>query len=197
VCFLRLLCFVRLLQYRYLPVFPLSHWRVPLPQIDWPTTQQYPSSRVCFHRNSALVVGCVFTESLLCFPSHGSNGPPPRQNSTSTYMYHPSLISFSHHSTMTSRSGDENGFGPELWQQQSPDFVANFPLKGKSDFTSMREVRSYAPKQSVLWPRCSHGELCVMQVYEGWNNSGRRFWHCPYAWVSNVDKFVHHVSLVR
>jgi hypothetical protein len=98
---------------------------------------------------------------------------------------------------MTSRSGDENDFGPELWQQQSPDFVANFPLKGKSDFTSMREVRSYAPKQSVLWPRCSHGELCVMQVYEGWNNSGRRFWHCPYAWVSNVDKFVHHVSLVR
>jgi hypothetical protein len=90
-------------------------------------------------------------------------------------MYHHSLIAFSDHSTMTSWNGDENSFGPELWWQQSPDFVANFPLKEKCDFTSMREVRSYAPKQSVLWPRCSHGELCVMQVYEGWNNFGRRF----------------------
>jgi hypothetical protein len=110
VCVLHILCFVRVLQYRKLDVFPLSHWCVPLPQIDWPTMQQYPSSRVCFHRNSALVVGCVFTESLLCFPSHGSNGLPPRKNSSSTYMYHHSLIAFSHHSTMTSWSGDENSF---------------------------------------------------------------------------------------
>jgi hypothetical protein len=27
-----------------------------------------------------------------------------------------------------------------------------------------------------------------MQVYEGWNNSGRRFWHYQYAWVSNVQE---------
>jgi hypothetical protein len=54
---------------------------------------------------------------------------------------------------------------PELWHQQSEDFEANFPLKGKSDFRSMRDVRSYAPKQAVLWSRCSHVEFCVMQVY--------------------------------
>jgi hypothetical protein len=98
---------------------------------------------------------------------------------------------------MASWSGDEHGFGPELWHRQSEDFVANFPLKGKTDFRSVREVRSYAPKQTVLWPGCSHGEFCVMQVYQGWNNFGRRFWHCPYAWVSNVHKFHHHhLSLV-
>jgi hypothetical protein len=51
-----------------------------------------------------------------------------------------------------------------------------FPLKGKSDFRSIRDVRSYALKQTALWPSCSHGEFCVMQVYQGWNNSGRRFW---------------------
>jgi hypothetical protein len=43
----------------------------------------------------------------------------------------------------------------------------------------MRDVRSYAPKQTVLWPRCSHDEFCVMQVYQGRNNSGRHFWQCP------------------
>jgi hypothetical protein len=96
---------------------------------------------------------------------------------------------------MASWSGDEHGFGPELWHQQLEEFVANFPLKGKSDFRSMRDVRSYAPKQMVLWPSV-HMVFYVMQVYQGWNNSGRRFWYCPYAWVSNVYKFHHHLSLV-
>jgi hypothetical protein len=50
-------------------------------------------------------------------------------------------------------------FIPELWSEQDLEFKDNFPLKGKSDFTSMREVRSYAPKQSVLWTRCSHSEF--------------------------------------
>jgi hypothetical protein len=61
-------------------------------------------------------------------------------------MYHHSLYCLLLTAlTMTSWSGDEHGFGPELWHQQSPDFEANFPLKGKSDFTSMHQVRSYAP----------------------------------------------------
>jgi hypothetical protein len=89
---------------------------------------------------------------------------------------------------MTSWSGDEHGFGPQLWHQQSPDFEADFPLKGKSDFSSMHEIRSYAPKQTVLWPGCSYGEFCVMQVHEGWNNSDCRLWHYPYTWVSNVHE---------
>jgi hypothetical protein len=51
------------------------------------------------------------------------------------------------------------------------------------DFRSMRKVRSYVPNKPVLWPTCSHGERCMMQVYEGWGNYGRRFWHCPLARV--------------
>jgi hypothetical protein len=47
---------------------------------------------------------------------------------------------------MTSWSGDERGFCPELWSEQDSNFKENFPLEGKSDFTSMREVRNYAPK---------------------------------------------------
>jgi hypothetical protein len=50
---------------------------------------------------------------------------------------------------MASWSGNEHDFGPELWHQQSEDFLANFLLKGKTDFISMCAVRSYAPKQTV------------------------------------------------
>jgi hypothetical protein len=99
-----------------------------------------------------------------------------------------SISIFSQHSSMTSWSWHEHGFGPEMWHQQSPDFEANFQLKGKSDFSSMCEVRSYAPKQTVMWTRCSHGEFCVMEVYEEWNNSVRHFWHYPYTWVSNIHE---------
>jgi hypothetical protein len=30
----------------------------------------------------------------------------------------------------------------------------------------MCDVRKYAPNQTVNWPRCAHGEFCVMQVYQ-------------------------------
>jgi hypothetical protein len=26
----------------------------------------------------------------------------------------------------------------------------------------------------------------VMQVYQGWDNYGRRFWHCSRAWVGKT-----------
>jgi hypothetical protein len=51
-------------------------------------------------------------------------------------------------------------------------------FQDKIDFKSMRDVRKYAPNQTVNWPRCAHGKFCVMQVYQGWDNSDRRFWHC-------------------
>jgi hypothetical protein len=87
---------------------------------------------------------------------------------------------------MTSWSGDDHGFGLELRSEQDPEFKDNFPVQGKRYFKSMCEVRSYAPMQTVQWPRCSHNEFCVMQIYQGWNNSGHRFWLCPQAWVRNV-----------
>ena len=109
---------------------------------------------------------------------------------------------FSHASSqqpaMSSWSGDDETVGPTVWTEQDPDFKGNFPVLDKRDFRSMRDVRSYAPNQPVNWPRCAHGEFCVMQVYQGWNHSGRRFWHCPYASVSIATMtFVHHFVLVR
>jgi hypothetical protein len=80
--------------------------------------------------------------------------------------------------------GGEYGCGLEFWEEQDLESKGEFPVLHKRDFRSMREVRSYAPNKPVLWPTCSHGERCVMQIYEGWGNYGRRFWHCPLARVS-------------
>jgi hypothetical protein len=76
---------------------------------------------------------------------------------------------------MASWSGDEHGFGPELWHQQSEDFVANFLLKGKSDFRSMREVRSYALKDRYVEPERGGGSEWepIKILLEGAGNSNK------------------------
>jgi hypothetical protein len=81
--------------------------------------------------------------------------------------------------TMSSWTGvdDDDSLGPALWSQQDPEFNNNFPVLDKRDFKSMHDVRKYAPNRTVNWPRCAHDEFCVMQVYQGWDNSSRRFWH--------------------
>jgi hypothetical protein len=123
-----------------------------------------PYTRVCF-----LWVTASFPFPLI-------KGPTTQPTSSFLYVAPFTPLPSSHSiQQWLPRAGMNTVFGPELWHQHSEDFEANFPLKGESDFRSIRDVRSYALKQTVLWPRCSHGEFCVMQVYEGWNNSGCRF----------------------
>jgi hypothetical protein len=99
---------------------------------------------------------------------------------------------------MASRSGGEYGCSPYFWEEQDPEFKEEFLVMHKRDFRSMREVRSYAPNKLVLWPTYSHGGRCVMQVYEGWGNYGRRFWHCPLARVSyEMIFFINHAWFVN
>jgi hypothetical protein len=69
---------------------------------------------------------------------------------------------------------DDDSIGPAPWSQQDPEFNTNFPVLDKRDFKSMRDIRKYTPNQTVNWPRCAHGEFCVMHVYHGWDNFGRR-----------------------
>jgi hypothetical protein len=107
------------------------------------------------------------------------------------YIYVSTLLS-SHFTTqqetMSSwiEDDDVDSLGPTLWSQQDPEFSSNFLVLNKRDFKSMRDVRKYAPNQTVNWPRCAHSEFCVMQVYRGWDNSGRLFQHCSRAWVSKT-----------
>jgi hypothetical protein len=107
------------------------------------------------------------------------------------YIYGSTLLQ-SHFTTqqaiMSSWTGadDDDSIGPALWSQQDPEFNINFPVLDMRDFKSMHDVRKYAPNQTVNWPRCAHGEFCVMQIYPGWDNSGRRFWHCSRACVGKT-----------
>jgi hypothetical protein len=78
-------------------------------------------------------------------------------------------------------AADDDSLGPALWSQQDLEFNNNFPVLDKRDFKSIRDVRKYAQNQTVSWSRCAYGEFSVMQVYQGWDNSGRRFWHCSRA----------------
>jgi hypothetical protein len=57
---------------------------------------------------------------------------------------------------------DDDSIDPALWSQQDREFNNNFPVLDKRDFKSMHDVRKYTPNQMVKWPRCAHGEFCVM-----------------------------------
>jgi hypothetical protein len=85
-------------------------------------------------------------------------------------------------------SSEDSPLGPDLWTEQDLECKEYFPPSEKSYFQSLCVVRLYDWKKPLKWPRCMHNELCVMQVYEGvgLHYSGRLFWHCPHAWVSNI-----------
>jgi hypothetical protein len=95
-------------------------------------------------------------------------------------------------------SGEDSSLGPDLWTEHEPECKEYFPPREKCYFQSLRDDRPYDSKKPVKWPRCMHNELCVMQVYEGvgFYYSGRRFWHCPRAWVSNTTTSIS-ISLFR
>jgi hypothetical protein len=108
-------------------------------------------------------------------------GPTTHPSSTYITLFYDAS---SEQTVIASGSGGEYGCGPEFWEEQDPEFKGEFLVLHKRDFRSMCEVRSYAPNKPVLWPTCSYGERCVMQVYKGWGNYDRRFWHCSLARVS-------------
>jgi hypothetical protein len=83
------------------------------------------------------------------------------------YIYVSTLLQYhftTQQATMSSWTGDDDdddSLGPALWSQQDPEFNRNFPVLDKRDFKSMCD-RKYTPNQIVNWPRCAHGEFCVM-----------------------------------
>jgi hypothetical protein len=75
-----------------------------------------------------------------------------------TYIYVSSLLQchFTTQQATTSSwimADDDDSLGPALWSQQDPEFNTNFPVLDKRDFKSMRDVRKYAPNQTVNWQR--------------------------------------------
>lgn len=72
----------------------------------------------------------------------------------------------------------EGSLGPDSFDEP----LYEFPIERKRDFTRERPLRSY-DNQNEDWPKCRHGEDCVVQVYNDDDGGGRRFFRCPRGWV--------------
>jgi hypothetical protein len=92
-------------------VFSLSHCKFSLPQIKGAITLQYPTARVCFLRVTTLIP-FPWIEGLTTHPSY----------TYITLLYDASP----QQTTMTFGSGGEYGCGPELWEEQDPEFKGAF-----------------------------------------------------------------------
>jgi hypothetical protein len=77
-------------------------------------------------------------------------------------------------------------YGPDWY----PDPQEYFPLQGKKDFHPPSRLRPYDNRKEE-WPKCCHGDNCVVQVYsDGGLHEGRRFLRCPRGWVSLTTRFI-------
>jgi len=75
--------------------------------------------------------------------------------------------------------------GPELFSEA----VYEFPVESKSDFTKDSPLRGYDNRRED-WPKCMHGENCLVQMCAEGTYGGRRFFKCPRAWVMLSTKGV-------
>ena len=80
------------------------------------------------------------------------------------------------------RKGDpiiwEGPLGPDSF----PEPVFEFPPQHKSEFTNETPLRQYDNRREP-WPKCRHGEDCLVQMCTDGMDGGRRFFKCPHAWV--------------
>ena len=60
--------------------------------------------------------------------------------------------------------------------------VYEFPVESRGDFTKDSALRGYDNRRKD-WPKCMHGEDCLMQMCTKGTDGGRRFFKCPRAWV--------------
>ncbi|KAF8711264.1 hypothetical protein HU200_029285 [Digitaria exilis] len=65
-------------------------------------------------------------------------------------------------------------FGPDCYDT----FLECFPLEHRHEFVNGKELRPYDNRIDV-WPKCNHNKLCVVQVYDGFQDGGRWFFRCP------------------
>ena len=76
----------------------------------------------------------------------------------------------------------EGPVGPEIY----PEPVFEFPVQSKSEFTTTKPLRGYDYRKEE-WPKCIHGEDCVVQMMTEREDGGRCFFKCPRAWVTLIN----------
>ena len=71
--------------------------------------------------------------------------------------------------------------GP-LGPDSFPKSVFEFSPQHKSEFTNETPLRRYDDRREP-WPKCKHGEDCLVQMCTDGMYGGRHFFKCPHAWV--------------
>ena len=103
-----------------------------------------------------------------------------------------------------SSRGREKGKGTTIvWEGSlSPDFFEEalyerLPDESKIDFTKEASLRGYDERKEE-WPKCMHGEDCLVQMFTKGIDGGRRFFKCPRAWVIAITiLFLQYVHLLH
>ena len=72
----------------------------------------------------------------------------------------------------------EGSLGPDFFEEA---LYERFPVESKSDFTKEAPLRGYDERKEE-WPKCMHGEDCLVQMFTEGIDGGRRFFKCPRAW---------------
>jgi hypothetical protein len=85
----------------------------------------------------------------------------------------------------------EDSLGPYSFEEP----IEQFPLESKSDFTRERPLKSY-DNRTEDWPKCRHGEDCVVQMYNDFDGGGRRFFRCPRGFVFPFNSHFSYLHLV-
>ena len=71
------------------------------------------------------------------------------------------------------------GPGPGMYDHPLDDF----PIEGIEDFVGGRKLRPY-DQRNESWPQCKCGQPSVVQMFDDYIDGGRRFFGCPFGYVS-------------
>lgn len=76
----------------------------------------------------------------------------------------------------------EGSLGPDEFDEA----VQQLPEQSKYDFDTENPLRGYDNRKEE-WPKCAHGEDCLVQMKVRGFGGGRRFFKCPRAWVIFIN----------
>jgi hypothetical protein len=85
----------------------------------------------------------------------------------------------------------EGLLGPNFFEEALYD---KFPVESKRDFTKEAPLRGYDDRKEE-WPKCMHGEDCLMQMFTKGIDGGRHFFKCPRAWVIDITIYCFNMLL--
>ncbi|TVT98055.1 hypothetical protein EJB05_56663, partial [Eragrostis curvula] len=82
------------------------------------------------------------------------------------------------------RAGSSSAPVEWVWDGEHEPFtydppIEQFPLESKDDFDYVTNPLRVYDNRKFKWPKCSHGLDCVVQLFDGQCDGGRRFFRCP------------------